>query len=91
MGHPVANPKLLLHQCNFKMKDLVKITEEPLDVAELTAAVTAPNTGATAVFVGTTRDNFEAGYIMSKTTIVAKDVHKSEFGSLGQNQKPNAN
>ena len=44
------------------MGDLVKITEEPLDVAELTAAVTAPNTGATAVFVGTTRDNFEVRY-----------------------------
>ena len=45
------------------MRDLVKITEDPLDVAELTAAVTAPNTGATAVFVGTTRDSFEVGRI----------------------------
>ena len=42
------------------MSDIVKITEEPLDVSALTAAVTAPNTGATAVFVGTTRDNFQA-------------------------------
>ena len=41
------------------MSDIVRITEEPLDVAALTAAVTAPNTGATAVFVGTTRDNFQ--------------------------------
>jgi len=40
-------------------KDLVVLTLEPLDVGVISASVTAPSTGATSLFVGTTRDNFD--------------------------------
>ena len=40
-------------------KDLVELTMEPLDIGTISASVTAPSTGATSLFVGTTRDNFE--------------------------------
>ena len=40
-------------------KDLVELTQEPLDVGTISASVTAPSTGATSLFVGTTRDNFD--------------------------------
>ena len=40
-------------------KDLVELTQEPLDVGAISASVTAPSTGATSLFVGTTRDNFD--------------------------------
>ncbi len=41
------------------MANFVKLVEEPLDVAAISNLVVAPSTGATSVFVGTTRDNFE--------------------------------
>lgn len=40
------------------MEDLL-LTESPLDVNAAFAFVTEPGTGATSIFVGTTRDNFE--------------------------------
>ena len=40
-------------------KDLVGLTQEPLDITAVSNSVTAPSTGATSLFVGTTRDNFE--------------------------------
>ena len=40
-------------------RDLVELTQEPLDVGAISASVTAPSTGATSLFVGTTRDNFD--------------------------------
>jgi len=40
-------------------KDLVGLTLEPLDITAISNSVTAPSTGATSLFVGTTRDNFE--------------------------------
>ena len=41
------------------MMDHIKITHDVLDVGAVTSSVTDPNTGATSVFVGTTRDNFQ--------------------------------
>lgn len=38
---------------------MVKITNEPLDVNDAFVRATIPSTGATSIFVGTTRDNFE--------------------------------
>lgn len=35
------------------------MTFDPLDVAAISSSVTHPSTGATSVFIGTTRDNFE--------------------------------
>ena len=40
-------------------KDFVELTQEPLDIGAISASVTAPSTGATSLFVGTTRDNFD--------------------------------
>jgi len=40
-------------------RDLVGLTQEPLDITTISNSVTAPSTGATSLFVGTTRDNFE--------------------------------
>ena len=40
-------------------KDVITITHCPLDVGAVSTAVTDINTGATSLFVGTTRDNFE--------------------------------
>jgi len=39
--------------------DFIEITEEPLKVDEISAQVTDKGTGATSLFVGTTRDNFD--------------------------------
>jgi len=39
--------------------DFIEITEEPLKVDEISAQVTDKCTGATSLFVGTTRDNFD--------------------------------
>ena len=39
--------------------DLIQITNNRLDVAAISASVTDPGTGATSLFVGTTRDNFQ--------------------------------
>ena len=41
------------------MKDLILITHNQLDVAAISASVTEDCTGATSIFVGTTRDNFQ--------------------------------
>jgi len=40
-------------------KDIVELTEAALDIGAISASVTHPTTGATALFVGTTRDNFQ--------------------------------
>jgi molybdopterin synthase catalytic subunit len=39
--------------------DIVLLTEDILDVGAISASVTHATTGATALFVGTTRDNFQ--------------------------------
>ena len=41
------------------MSDFIDITEEPLDVGAVSSLATESSTGATSIFVGTTRDNFE--------------------------------
>lgn len=41
------------------MEDILLVTHSPLDIGYISASVTAPSTGATSLFVGTTRDNFE--------------------------------
>jgi molybdopterin synthase catalytic subunit len=40
------------------MANYLKVLDSALDVSAVSALVTAPNTGATSIFVGTTRDNF---------------------------------
>jgi len=41
----------------------VLITHDVLDIGAITAAVSAPDTGAVTVFVGTTRDTFEGKHV----------------------------
>ena len=43
----------------METKDDIVITHSPLDVGAISTSVTDANTGATSLFVGTTRDNFE--------------------------------
>jgi len=40
-------------------EDEVRITHEPLEVDDVFVRATLPSTGATSLFVGTTRDNFD--------------------------------
>ena len=40
------------------MANHVEVTSKPLDIAAISDLVTKPSTGATSLFVGTTRDNF---------------------------------
>jgi len=44
--------------------DEVLMTHSPLDVAATFSAATLPSTGATSIFVGTTRDNFEGKKVL---------------------------
>ena len=39
--------------------DIIKLTEDVLDVNSIYSQVVANSTGAVSLFVGTTRDNFE--------------------------------
>ena len=43
----------------METKDDIVITHSPLDVGAISTSVTDANTGATSLFVGTTRDNFD--------------------------------
>ena len=40
-----------------------RITEKPIDTAEILSAVQGPRSGATALFIGVVRDNSEAGEV----------------------------
>jgi len=44
--------------------DEILLTHSPLDVNAAFAAATLPSTGATSIFVGTTRDNFEGKTVL---------------------------
>lgn len=39
--------------------DNVKVTDQPLNITDITASVTSPTSGAVSLFIGTTRNNFE--------------------------------
>jgi molybdopterin synthase catalytic subunit len=47
------------------MTDFIKITPDPLQVDQICAQVTTTTTGATSIFVGTTRDNFKGKKVVS--------------------------
>ena len=48
----------------METKDDIVITHSPLDVGAISTSVTDANTGATSLFVGTTRDNFEGKTVL---------------------------
>lgn len=45
-------------------EDILLVTHNPLDIEYISATVTSPSTGATSLFVGTTRDNFEGKQVV---------------------------
>ena len=46
------------------MTDFIHITEKALDVQEISEKVTEPSTGATSLFIGTTRDHFHGKKVL---------------------------
>ena len=46
------------------MTDFIHITEEPLEVQKVSDQVTDTSTGATSLFVGTTRDHFQGKKVL---------------------------
>ena len=46
------------------MTDFIHITEKALDVQEISEKVTEPSTGATSLFIGTTRDHFQGKKVL---------------------------
>ena len=64
------------------MTDFIHITEEPLEVQKISDQVTDTSTGATSLFVGTTRDHFQGkkvlklGMISHKMSLIAIFGHK---------------
>ncbi|XP_059088350.1 molybdopterin synthase catalytic subunit-like [Tigriopus californicus] len=46
------------------MTDSIKITGECLHISEISNIVTSPSTGATSLFIGTTRDNFDGKTVL---------------------------
>ena len=65
----------------METKDDIVITHSPLDVGAISASVTDANTGATSLFVGTTRDNFEGKTVVkleyeAYEPMAAKEIQK---------------
>jgi molybdopterin synthase catalytic subunit len=63
-------------------RDIVQLTQEPLDVGAISASVTHPSTGATALFVGTTRDNFEGKQVVRLEYEAYEGMAKKQLSAL---------
>ena len=66
---------------DLTMDDVV-ITTSPLDVAAISSSVTAPCTGATSLFVGTTRDNFQGKKVVRLEYEAYEPMAKKEMAKL---------
>ena len=64
--------------------DLVHITNNRLDVAAISASVTDPGTGATSLFVGTTRDNFQGKKVLRLEYEAYEGMARKELEKLCQ-------
>ena len=64
--------------------DLVHITNNRLDVAAISASVTDPGTGATSLFVGTTRDNFQGKKVLRLEYEAYEGMARKELDKLCQ-------
>lgn len=62
--------------------DDVKLTFDPLDVAAISSSVTHPSTGATSVFIGTTRDNFEGKTVVRLEYEAFESMAVKELGKV---------
>lgn len=58
------------------------ITTSPLDIASISSSVTAPCTGATSLFVGTTRDNFQGKKVVRLEYEAYEPMAKKEMSKL---------
>ena len=65
-----------------KAMDEVVITTSPLDIAAISNSVTAPCTGATSLFVGTTRDNFQGKKVVRLEYEAYEPMAKKEMVKL---------
>lgn len=61
------------------MSDFVEVTDDALDLSEISKLVTAPTTGATSLFVGTTRDHFEGKAVVHLEYEAYKPMAKKEM------------
>ena len=64
--------------------DLIQITNNRLDVAAISASVTDPGTGATSLFVGTTRDNFQGRKVVRLEYEAYEGMARKELDKLCQ-------
>lgn len=58
------------------------LTREPLDVGVIAASVTHPSTGATSLFVGTTRDNFEGKQVVRLEYEAYESMARKQLAAL---------
>lgn len=63
-------------------RDMVELTTDVLDVGAISASVTHPTTGATALFVGTTRDNFEEREVVRLEYEAYEGMARKQLGAL---------
>jgi len=62
--------------------DDIKLTYDPLDVSAISSFVTHPLTGATSVFIGTTRDNFEGKKVLRLEYEAFESMAVKELGKV---------
>lgn len=69
------------------MADLYRITEDPIDIAEVLAAIADPATGAHAVFFGTVRDEFEGRASRGLFYEAYAELAEKEMRQIGEELK----
>lgn len=62
----------------------VRVTTDPLDVAEAIAAVADPAAGGTCVFLGTVRDHSDAGTVTGITYEAWEELALARLAELGE-------
>ena len=62
--------------------DEIVITASPLDISKISDSVTAPCTGATSMFVGTTRDNFQGKKVLRLEYEAYEPMAQKEIAKL---------
>ena len=79
---PVVNMEPKEIKLEGGRRDLVELTREPLDVGAISASVTHPSTGATSLFVGTTRDNFEGKHVVRLEYEAYESMARKQLAAL---------
>lgn len=62
----------------------IRVTADPLDPAEAVASVADPAAGGTCVFLGTVRDNSDAGSVTGLTYEAWEELALARLGELGE-------